>query len=142
MFVVSGKCYPLSILPIHLYPDCYFQFLGLVEDQIRQLVGPLAHGQCMSRRAGCRDKPSFFNVKFALITLFPDTYSNLSTLVCVVWAYSATLKPETLIKLKNSNTTDSAEWGRDSLASLAKAMYISLVIGLHRLAIVSSRSHA
>ncbi len=29
------------------------------------------------------------------MTLFPDAYSNLSTLVCVVWVYSATLKPAT-----------------------------------------------
>ncbi len=76
------------------------------------------------------------------MTLLPDGYSYASIIFWVVWAYSATQKPATLPKVIQSNITDSAESQSESHARFAIVTNISFVMGLLRLAIVSSGSCA
>ena len=78
----------------------------------------------------------------ALITLLPDAYSYASTWLWVVWTYFATLKPNTLPTASQSNVTGIAELGSESQVRFAISTNISFVMGLLRLAIVSSRSCA
>ncbi len=135
MFVVGDKCYRLSILEILLYPESYFQFFRLFKDQ--QAVEQV-----------CRYKPTFSIIKFpiggykSLNDFIPQgTFELVNFCLCglVIFSNFKTTDP---YKIEKSNTKDSAKLGRDSLASLAIATYISEVIGLRCLAMVSSRLHA